>query len=122
MNTNIKGIKINYEIYGQENSKEILILHGWGANIQSFAPVSNKLGAKFKVYVLDLPGFGESDEPNEAFYVEDYANVVLEFIKEHNMTPDVFIDELKGIEKFIFKKVYGGKLSKKMYRLFEYKY
>ena len=43
------------------------------------------------------------------------------FIKEHNMTSDTLIDELKGMEKCIFKKLYGGKFSKKMYRLFEYK-
>ncbi len=29
-------------------------------------------------------------------------------------------EELKGSEKVIFQKVYGGKISKKMYRLYEY--
>ncbi len=43
------------------------------------------------------------------------------FIKEHEMTPDTLIKELDGIEKIVFKKVFGGKFSKKMYRLYEYK-
>lgn len=43
------------------------------------------------------------------------------FAKEHNMTPEIFIDKLNGTEKVIFKKLYAGKMSKKLYRLFEYK-
>lgn len=37
------------------------------------------------------------------------------------MTPDIFVNELKGMERTIFKKVYGGKIAEKMYRLYEYK-
>ena len=45
----------------------------------------------------------------------------LTYIKEHDMTPPKLIDELEGAEKVIFKKLYGGSISKKMYRLYEYK-
>ena len=43
------------------------------------------------------------------------------FVKEHEMTPQYLIDELEGLERKIFQKVYGGNISKKMYRLYEYK-
>lgn len=42
------------------------------------------------------------------------------FVKEHEMTPDSLIDELIGLEKAVFKRVFGGSISKKMYRLYEY--
>ena len=42
------------------------------------------------------------------------------FVKEHDMTPAVFINELEGIEKAIFKKLYSGGIAKKMYRMYEY--
>ena len=42
------------------------------------------------------------------------------FKKEHEMTPDKYIEELQGFEKFIFKKLYAGKLSKKLYKLYEF--
>lgn len=45
----------------------------------------------------------------------------LAFVKEHNMTPQNLIDELSGVEKCIFKKIYAGNFSKKLYRLFEYR-
>lgn len=45
----------------------------------------------------------------------------LSFVKEHEMTPQAMVDSLNGIEKIIFKTVYAGRISKKMYRLYEYK-
>ena len=46
----------------------------------------------------------------------------LTFVAEHNMTPKNLLDELNGMERRIFEKLYAGSLSKKLYRLFEYKY
>lgn len=43
------------------------------------------------------------------------------FVKEHEMTPQAFIDQLHGAEKYIFRKLYAGGFSKKLYRLFEYR-
>ena len=60
-----------------------------------------------EVYGIDDPG--------------DYQGDELTLVKEHEMTPVRYIDELKGAERFIFAKLYAGGLSKKLYRLFEYK-
>lgn len=40
---------------------------------------------------------------------------------EKEMTPRCCIDELRGVEKFVFKTLYAGGISKKIYKLFEYK-
>ena len=48
-------------------------------------------------------------------------NAQIAFVKEHEMTPDDLIGELKGMEKRIFKKLYAGNFSKKLYRMYEYK-
>ena len=52
---------------------------------------------------------------------ENYQCKDLVFVKEHAMTPQKYIDELKGFEKKIFAKLYAGNFSKKLYRLYEYK-
>lgn len=46
--------------------------------------------------------------------------VGVKYVKEHDMTPDNLINELRGFEKSIFEKLYAGSVSKKMYRLYEY--
>ena len=45
----------------------------------------------------------------------------LVFVKEWDMTPTHLIDELSGMEKRLFKSLYGGEMSKKLYRLYEYR-
>ena len=45
----------------------------------------------------------------------------LRFVEEHSMTPEQYINQLQGMEKTIFQKLYAGKTSKKLYRLYEYK-
>ena len=64
------------------------------------------------VGVTELHGV---DEP-KALCVEG-----LRFAKEHDMTPPELIDELQGMEKKIFQKVFAGKFSRKLYRLYEYR-
>ncbi len=55
---------------------------------------------------------------DDAKELED--NTDIRFVKEHELTPEYLINELKGIEKIIFKKVFAGKFAKKIYRLYEY--
>ena len=66
----------------------------------------NEVGVT-EVYGIDTP--------------EEYQSSALTFVKEHSMTPQKYIDELQGAEKFIFSKLYAGNTSKKLYRLYEYK-
>ena len=36
------------------------------------------------------------------------------------MTPSKYIEELEDLEKLIFRKLYAGNLSKKLYKLYEF--
>lgn len=45
----------------------------------------------------------------------------LSFAGAQDMTPDHLIDQLTGMEKIIFKKLYAGAIARKMYRLYEYR-
>ena len=42
------------------------------------------------------------------------------FKAQLDMTPPKYIEELKGSEKFIFRKLYSGKFARKLYKLYEY--
>ena len=43
------------------------------------------------------------------------------FVKEYNMTPQNYIEELQGAEKVIFWNLFAGKIASSMYRMYEYK-
>ena len=53
-------------------------------------------------------------------YGMDDPNSLPGFVREHEMTPEELIDQLKAMEKRIFRSVFAGGISKKMYRLYEY--
>ena len=80
MKINVKNIDVNYIQYGK--GKDLVLLHGWGQNIEMMKPLGDKLEDKCKITIIDLPGFGESDEPKEVFSVEDYCLVVEEILKK----------------------------------------
>ncbi|MBR3863578.1 MAG: class I SAM-dependent methyltransferase, partial [Clostridia bacterium] len=59
----------------------------------------------------------------EVYGIDDpqaYQTEKLVFTKECTMIPQKYINQLKGVERFIFSKLYAGGFSKKLYRLFEY--
>jgi pimeloyl-ACP methyl ester carboxylesterase len=80
MKTNINGLNINYI---DEGSGQLLVmLHGWGSNIDLFKGVIDFARTKYHVVAMDMPGFGKSDEPSEPMDVDAYVDFVLSFIKE----------------------------------------
>lgn len=84
----IKNIEINYKIIDNNSNNNIVFLHGWGGNSNSFLPVARQLD-KYNSYLIDLPGFGESSLPNTVFSSYDYAKIIKNFIsnlKINNIT------------------------------------
>ena len=61
----VNNIRINYEEKGEGDL--IVLLHGWGSNIKLFANLIELLSKKYKVVAMDMPGFGESQEPPSAW-------------------------------------------------------
>lgn len=80
MKVKIKGLDVNYEQYGE--GKDILLLHGWGQNIAMMKPLGDNFCNRFRITILDFPGFGESEEPKEKWNIEMYSNMLEDFVKE----------------------------------------
>ena len=54
-------------------------------------------------------------------YGMDDPNAFPGFVRELEMTPGDLIGQLSGMERKIFRSVFAGSFSKKLYRLYEYK-
>lgn len=78
MNAEINGLRINYQMSGR--GRPVVILHGWGARIESVAPIHRHLERHFTVYSLDLPGFGASQDPPAPWGSDDYKDLVARFL------------------------------------------
>src|SRR3989344_3673782 len=77
-------IRINDQnIYYQNlgSGKDLIMLHGWKQDVSTFHNVSEELKKHFTLWLIDLPGFGRSENPKKDFTVEDYSDIIAEFIK-----------------------------------------
>ncbi len=79
MRITVKDTEVNYIQYGK--GKDIILLHGWGQNIEMMKPLGDKLEDKYRITIIDFPGFGDSPEPKEVYKVNDYCEVVEELVK-----------------------------------------
>ena len=95
----LKNINVNYEFYGEGNDT-IVLLHGWGQNIQMMKPIGDKMQFNHQILIVDLPGHGLSDEPDFAWTLYDYV----EMLKE-------LIESLKLKNIILIGHSFGGKIS-----------
>lgn len=68
----------NYHLSGK--GKLVLLLHGWGDSSKGVAGLQRQLAKKYQVLAPDLPGFGATQAPNEAWDLDDYAQFVNELL------------------------------------------
>ncbi len=82
MTVEIMGRTVRYMDSDPANTDEkltVLFLHGWGAPAATYQVMLDHLATYCRVVAPDLPGFGGSDEPAEAWCVEDYVNWTVAF-------------------------------------------
>lgn len=97
--------RIAYELRGEAHSPDTvaLFLHGWGANGRSFGRLLDTVGEKYLTLAPDLPGFGGSEEPDEAMGVDGFADAILAFLA--HWSPKKVI---------LFGHSYGGRMCIKL--------
>lgn len=91
----IDNIRINYIQYGK-GSIDMVLLHGWGQNIKMMMPIGNAFKSMFKITIIDLPGFGESDEPNDVLGVTDYAKLLHSLLTELHISSPILVGHSFG--------------------------
>lgn len=85
---NIMNVKVNYEFLDFDKDKTLVLLHGWGQNVDMMKPIGDKFVNKYNLLYIDLPGFGKSSEPDYPWTVYDYAkclNVIINDLKLNNI-------------------------------------
>ena len=84
MNIIVNGKNINYKIDGN-NKEVILLVHGWGGCINSLGSLHDLFANEYKVISIDLPGFGDSSQPDKDWGIEEYADLIIKFAKTLNI-------------------------------------
>lgn len=140
-----QGLKVYCEKKGR--GPDLVLLHGWGCDGKIFSGIVSELMQYFTIYNIDLPGFGNSDEPKNYYTLDDYVDMLIDFINKFkinnpiilghsfggriairftsktNLTKKLILVDSAGIKpKGYFKtklKILKYKLKKKTYKLFK---
>jgi pimeloyl-ACP methyl ester carboxylesterase len=92
-----RTVLINYEVDGA-GCIPVVFIHGFAASLVTWHDIV-KLFPKglFRLYLLDLKGFGFSSKPREGNYsIADQADIVLAFIKAHGLRNAILIGHSLG--------------------------
>lgn len=106
----IDGKKIHYEVDGE--GYPVVLLHGWLANLRTMQPIANGLKQKFKVYNIDIIGFGESDLPDSPMTTDDYGNFLKKLVDALKIESPILIGHSNG-GRIIINAVGRGVVSPK---------
>ncbi len=82
----INGTEIHYRISG-EGREKVVLLHGWGCNMDMMQPVSDALIPSHKTLLLDFPGHGQSGRPPEPWGVPEYAECLEKLLRKLDFIP-----------------------------------
>lgn len=78
------------------NGPPLLFLHGWGVGHDLYLPLLRPFMDRYTVYAPDLPGFGSSPEPEEAWDGDQYALFIKQFCNETGIVPSVCMGHSNG--------------------------
>ncbi len=94
----IEKLKIAYQVEGK--GTPVILLHGWGAEANTFSYVFDRFSDTHQIYALDLPGFGLSEIPPDAWDASDYARII-----------SIFFEKLNIDKAHLIGHSYGGRIS-----------
>jgi pimeloyl-ACP methyl ester carboxylesterase len=92
------GIELAYSIEGQGDT--VVLLHGWGCDRNIWRPTVEFLGNSYRIIAVDFAGFGQSQEPNKVWGVEEYTRSI-----------EALMQELGEESPILFGHSFGGRVS-----------
>jgi pimeloyl-ACP methyl ester carboxylesterase len=79
MQTVVQGLLANFESVGS-GRRALVVLHGWGGSLDEWRFMAEEWSDRYRVVLVDLPGFGGSQRPGGVWGVNEYAVWVEEFL------------------------------------------
>ncbi|MBE9038965.1 alpha/beta fold hydrolase [aff. Roholtiella sp. LEGE 12411] len=90
-----RGYKIQYTVMGA--GRPLILVHGFGASIGHWRKnISVLAGAGYRVFAIDLLGFGGSEKAPINYSVEVWVELLKDFWTAHIQEPTVFIGNSIG--------------------------
>ena len=91
---NIRGTQLSYTVEGE--GMPVILMHGWGCTHSTLKSIEAQLTPGFKVYNVDFPGFGGSNEPSAVWGVEEYTSLIEDFARQEHIESPILLGHSFG--------------------------
>jgi pimeloyl-ACP methyl ester carboxylesterase len=83
----VDGYRVHYYVLGPDGGRVAVLVHGLGGRADDWQKLAPQLAkAGYRVYLPDLPGYGESEKPaNFSYSVSDEAKIVVGFLDKFGL-------------------------------------
>ena len=90
----VNGVELNYSQGGQ--GRPMIIMHGWGSEHAAMSIFERVGHEQHEVFNLDLPGFGKSQEPPTPWGIEEYTQMLEEFVRQNGLENPIIVGHSFG--------------------------
>lgn len=90
----VGGDIVHYEVLGR--GRPVVLVHGWVGSWRYWIPLMQQLHLKYRVYALDLFGYGDSARNPEKYTIEHQINLLVEFMNQLGLGKAVVIGHGMG--------------------------
>ncbi len=90
----LRGLRIHYLTGG--HGVPLLYIPGWAVTAEMNRKIGELLAENYKLYIIDTPGDGKSDQFIGNWQFKDYVLVVKEFIKKLNLNNIILLGHSFG--------------------------
>lgn len=83
------GDLVHYEVLGR--GRQVIFVHGWVGSWRYWIPTLQQVQAKYRVYALDLFGFGDSSKNPAKYSLEQQVELLADFLRELGVPKAAFV-------------------------------
>lgn len=85
----IGGELIHYEVLGR--GRPVILLHSWVGSWRYWVPTMQNLQLKYRVYALDLHGFGDTGKNPQKYSIDNQTQLITDFMNVMAIPKAAFI-------------------------------
>jgi len=103
---------VHYEVLGR-GGRPVILVHGWLGSWRYWIPTMRQLQLKYRVYAVDLFGFGDSSKNPERYTINQQIELLDDFMKQLGIPKAAFLAHGLGAHVAIeFAKQYPDRVAR----------
>jgi pimeloyl-ACP methyl ester carboxylesterase len=90
------GIRLRYAYKGDPSGTPVILLHGYGDSWFSYSRILPLLDSKYRIYIPDQRGHGDSDRPVGGYALQQFAGDIVAFMDAMNVKEAAIVGHSMG--------------------------